>query len=51
MLQRSPAHLKNTVNPAWSRVGLGIVQNSEGYYYLTQEFSYRDMEKHPLTDI
>jgi len=51
MLERSPAHLKNTVNPAWTRVGLGIAQNRDGYYYLTQVFSYRDMEKYPLTSI
>ncbi len=49
MLQRSAAHLRNTVNPAWTRVGLGIAQNSAGYYYLTQEFSFRDMAKFPLT--
>lgn len=49
MLERSAAHLKNTVNPAWTRVGLGISQNSAGYYYVTQEFSFRDMITFPLT--
>ena len=35
-LQRSPIHLRNIVNPLWTRVGLGIVQNSNQVYYLTQ---------------
>jgi hypothetical protein len=30
-------------------VGLGIVQNSNSIYYLTQEFSSRDMALYPLT--
>jgi uncharacterized protein YkwD len=36
MLERSPAHLRNMVKPGWTRVGLGIVQNPIGAYYLTQ---------------
>lgn len=35
-LQRSPSHLRNMVNPSWTRVGLGIAQDSNQYYYLTQ---------------
>lgn len=50
MLQRSPAHLKNMVNPAWTRVGLGIAQNGNQFYYLTEEFSSRDLSLYPLTD-
>lgn len=49
MLERSPVHLRNMVNPRWTRVGLGIVQNSNSIYYLTQEFSSRDMALYPLT--
>jgi hypothetical protein len=48
-LQRSPAHLRTLVDPKWTRVGLGIVQNSNQLYYLTEEFSSRDMELYPLT--
>jgi uncharacterized protein YkwD len=36
MLQRSPAHLQNMVSPDWTRVGLGIAQNSNQFYFLTQ---------------
>ncbi len=36
MLQRSPIHLRNMVSPLWTRVGLGIVQNPNQMYYLTQ---------------
>ena len=35
-LQRSPCHLRTIVNPSWTRVGLGIVQNNNQQYYLTQ---------------
>ena len=35
-LERSPSHLRTIVNPSWTRVGLGIVQNSNQQYYLTQ---------------
>jgi hypothetical protein len=49
MLQRSPAHLQNMVNPDWTRVGLGIAQNGNSFYYLTQEFSSRDMVLYPLS--
>jgi len=35
-LQRSPGHLRNMINPLWTRVGLGIVQNMNNAYYLTQ---------------
>jgi C4-dicarboxylate-specific signal transduction histidine kinase len=38
------------VDPSWTRVGLGIVQNSNQVYYLTQEFSSRDMALYPLTN-
>jgi uncharacterized protein YkwD len=48
-LQRSPAHLKNMVNTQWTRVGLGIQQNNNLAYYLTQEFSSRDLALYPLT--
>lgn len=37
------------VDPSLTRVGLGIVQNSNQVYYLTQEFSSRDMALYPLT--
>lgn len=49
MLQRSPSHLMTIVDPRWTRVGLGIAQNSNGQYFLTQEFASRDMQLYPLT--
>jgi uncharacterized protein YkwD len=50
MLERSPAHLRNIVDARWTRVGLGIVQNNNNLYYLTQEFSSRDMKLYPLQE-
>jgi hypothetical protein len=49
MLQRSPVHLRNMVDPDWTRVGLGIAQNSNRFYFLTQKFSSRDLTMFPLT--
>lgn len=49
MLQRSPVHLQNMVNPDWTRVGLGIAQNGNKFYFLTQLFSSRDMTLNPLS--
>ena len=51
MLQRSPAHLAVMVDPSFTRVGLGIKQNSIGAYYLVQEYSSRDLNKYPLTTV
>ena len=47
-LVRSPAHLRNMVKKKWTRVGLGIAQDSKSAFYLTQEFSSRDLSTHPL---
>lgn len=51
MLQRSPIHLINMINPSWTRVGLGISQDRNQNYILAQEFSSRDLNANPLTDI
>jgi len=37
------------VAPKWTRVGLGIAQNSRGSFYLTQVFSSRDLARFPLS--
>ena len=39
-LMRSAVHRANILNPSWSRVGIGITRNSEGYFYVSQEFSF-----------
>ncbi len=38
-LIRSAVHLENILNPNWTEVGLAIYKDSEGYVYVTQEFS------------
>jgi uncharacterized protein YkwD len=38
-LCRSPGHLGNIVYPTYTRVGLGIARNSQGYLYITQNFA------------
>lgn len=50
MLERSPSHLKNLVDPRWTRVGLGIAQNNKQLYFLTQVFASRDLQLYPLTE-
>lgn len=37
------------VNPIWSRVGVGICQDSSGFYYLVEDFASRDLIANPLT--
>lgn len=49
-LDRSPEHLINTVNPQWTRVGLGIYKKYNGVYYITQEFSCEDLARSPFTE-
>jgi uncharacterized protein YkwD len=36
LLQRSPAHLRNIVDSRWTRVGLGIAQNTKQLYFITE---------------
>lgn len=38
-LMRSPIHRAAILDPEMKRVGLGIVKNSEGYYFVTQNFA------------
>jgi len=37
-LMNSPGHRANILNSSYSEIGIGIVQNSSGYYYISQEF-------------
>jgi hypothetical protein len=37
------------IDPQWSRVGLGIAQDVNHQYYLTESFSTRDLQMYPLT--
>ncbi len=39
-LMRSAVHRANILNPSWTEVGLGVVRNSDGYFYVVQEFSF-----------
>ena len=48
-LERSPAHLQNTINLNWENVGIGISLGKNGAYYITQDFSTRDIEADPLS--
>lgn len=35
-LNRSPAHLNNIIKGRWARVGIGIAQDNEQAFYITQ---------------
>lgn len=48
-LDRSPNHLKNTINGIWTRVGVGIYKKYNGMYYFTEEYSCEDISKKPIT--
>ncbi|MBT6143110.1 hypothetical protein HOH51_01210 [bacterium] len=39
-LMRSAAHRANILNPSWDKVGISVLLDDDGYYYVTQEFSY-----------
>lgn len=47
-LCRSNIHLRNTVQPFWTRVGLGFAINSRGIFAVVQEYSTRDFALDPL---
>lgn len=38
-LMRSPIHRAAIIDPDMKRVGLGVVKDSEGYYFVTQNFA------------
>lgn len=44
-LLRSAIHRQNIIDENWTRVGIGVKKDKEGYYILTEEFS-----KTPLTE-
>lgn len=37
-LMNSPGHRANILSSSYSEIGIGIVQDSNGYYYISQEF-------------
>lgn len=43
-LMRSAIHRANILRPEWTKVGLGIVKDNQGYFYVTQEFSFDEDE-------
>jgi uncharacterized protein YkwD len=45
-LMRSGIHRRNILDPAWTRVGIGITENKDGQLFTTEEFS-----GNPLTEI
>lgn len=47
-MKNSPGHFKNTVNPVYTKVGIGIVLSSNRQYYLTLMFSVRNLKDKPL---
>jgi hypothetical protein len=38
-LARSPGHLANIVGPTYTRVGLGIAADAQGYLYVTENYA------------
>ena len=49
-LERSAAHLDNSIRPNWARCGFGIATTSRNQYIVTVLFSTRDLEMNPLND-
>lgn len=49
-LMSSSEHYKNTINPDWTRVGIGMYTSENGNIYVTILFSMRDIALFPLTD-
>lgn len=49
-LDRSPAHLRTTINLNWESVGIGISLDKNGDFYITQDFSTRDLQTNPLSE-
>ncbi len=47
-LLRSPIHRANILNPAWTRVGLGITKSSDGNFKVAQEFSATPLSANSL---
>lgn len=41
---RSAIHRDNILTPEWTKVGLSILKNAEGYIYITQEFSFSSID-------
>jgi len=47
-LMRSAIHRKNILNQKWTRVGLGIAENSEGYLIVVEIFSDNEISETDL---
>lgn len=47
-LMRSAVHRENILNQTWTRTGLGIATNSEGYLIIVEEFSEDELSKNDL---
>lgn len=50
-LMQSGIHRANILDPAWTRVGLGITQNGSGALYTAQEFASQPYAESDLTNI
>lgn len=48
-LMKSPGHYNNTINPEWTRCGIGFEVNKTGRLYTTIVFSTRDLMKQQLS--
>ena len=47
-LERSPSHLRNSVDVDWTIVGFGIGRNRNGLVLVTVLFSTRNIQNDPL---
>ena len=45
----SPRHLKNLINPAYTRTGIGVIGKANGSFYCTQIFAMEPLELSDLT--
>lgn len=49
-LMQSGIHRENTLNPEWTRVGIGIAQSNNDYLIITEEFSANKLTENDLTN-
>ena len=50
-LERSPAHLENSLSQVWTRVGVGIAEDDRGAYIVVYVFGSRDLLTEPLSQV
>jgi len=50
-LERSAAHLENSLEGMWTRVGIGLKQDKSGIWIIVLVFGSRDLKMQPLSSL